>query len=248
MRRTVYRVAAAVLFAAVGGCASAQDSLEAARQRDAMVTQIEENTRDAAFATGVQELDGRILAALRNVPRHAFVPNELAPYAYLDTPLPLGYGQSISQPYLIALMVQLADVRNGDRVFETGTGAGYVAAVLATLGADVYSAEVVEPLARRAAEKLAVLGYDRVSVKYGDGYYGWAENGPYDVILVKEAVHHLPPPLLRQLKPGGRMVAPVGPLEGGQILTLITKGQDGTVETIPVLPVRFTPLQGGERI
>ena len=133
-------------------------------------------------------------------------------------------------------------------MFETGTGAGYVAAVLATMGADVYTAELVEPLARQAAEKLASLGYDGVTVKVGDGYYGWAEKGPYDVILIKEAVHHVPPPLLRQLKPGGRMIAPIGPLEGGQVLTLITKDQAGAVKTRPVLPVRFTPLQGGERI
>jgi len=248
MMRPVLTVFLATCAAAIGGCATADDSLEAAGQRAAMVAQIEENAREAQFATGIGQLDPQIHDALRNVPRHAFVPSELEPFAYMDTPLPLGHGQSISQPYLIALMVQLTDVKNGDRVFETGTGAGYVAAVLSSLGADVYTAEVVEPLARQAAEKLAALGYDGVAVKLGDGYFGWAEKGPYDVILVKEAVHHVPPPLLRQLKPGGRMVAPIGPLEGGQILTLITKDEAGTVKTRPVLPVRFTPLQGGERI
>jgi len=248
MRRPAIALLMAAYVATVGGCATADDSLEAAGQRAAMVAQIEENAREAQFATGIGELDPRILEALRNVPRHAIVPTELERFAYMDTPLPLGHGQSISQPYLIALMVQLTEVESGDRVFETGTGAGYVAALLATLGADVYTAEVVEPLARSAAEKLATLGYDRVAVKFGDGYFGWAEKGPYDVILVKEAVHHVPPPLLRQLKPGGRMVAPIGPLDGGQILTLITKDASGAVKTRPVLPVRFTPLQGGERI
>jgi len=247
MRRSLFH-ALGVLLVTSTGCAASQDSLEMAGQRAAMVKQIEMNAREAQFATGVPELDAKVLEAIKEVPRHFFVPTDLEPYAYLDTPLPLGYGQSLSQPYLIALMVHVAEVKQGDRVFETGTGAGYMAAILSRMGANVYSAEVVAPLARSAAGKLADLGYEGIEVRVGDGYFGWPENGPYDVILVKEAVHHVPPPLIRQLKSGGRMVIPVGPLESGQVLTLVTKNGDGRVKTKPILPVRFTPLQGGERI
>jgi protein-L-isoaspartate(D-aspartate) O-methyltransferase len=150
-------------------------------------------------------------------------------------------------PFLAALMTHLLRVKAGDTVFETGTDCGYQAAVLAELGAQVYSVEVDEALAAAAAERLKRLDYRGVAIRAGDGYFGWAEHGPYDAILVKEAVDHLPPPLLAQLKPNGRMVLPIGPAEGTQELTLIEKDQDGNVHRTSVLPVQFAPFQGGDR-
>jgi protein-L-isoaspartate(D-aspartate) O-methyltransferase len=189
----------------------------------------------------------RVLAVMREVPRHLFVPQALRPYAYNDHPLPLGHGQNLASPFVVALMTHLAELEPGDVVFETGTGAGYHAAVLAKLAAEVYSVEVVEPLAGRAAATLAKLGVVNAHARPGDGYYGWADHAPYDAIIVKEAVDHVPVPLLNQLKAGGRMVLPLGSLEGGQYLTVVRKAADGTTRKTRVLPVLFSPLQGGER-
>ena len=213
-----------------------------------LLESIREHTKATAPRTGIPTIDDKVMKALAKIPRHEFVPEPLRALAYLDIPLPLGHQQKISQPFLIALMTHIAQVKKTDVVFETGTGAGYQAAILAELAASVYSVEVVAPLARSAAERLEKLGFDQVQVKTGDGYYGWAEKGPYDVIIVKEAVHHIPPPLLNQLKPGGRMVAPVGPLDQGQMLKLVTKDKNGVISQKDILPVRFAPLQGGERI
>ncbi|MGE0119978.1 MAG: protein-L-isoaspartate(D-aspartate) O-methyltransferase [Dongiaceae bacterium] len=197
--------------------------------------------------TGVREIDARVLAAMDKVPRHEFVAPELAPYAYEDVPLPIDFEQNLTQPFIAALMTHLLKVEPGDTVFETGTDSGYQAALLAELGAEVYSVEVIEPLAATAAERLKRLGYRSVVVKADDGYFGWAEHGPYDAILVKEALDHLPPPLLAQLKPGGRMVAPIGPSAGAQDLMLIEKDAQGNLHRTRHLPVRFSPLQGGQR-
>lgn len=216
--------------------------------RQAMVDQIDRHARLARDETGVEAIDPSILAAMREVPRHAFVPGPLQPFAYFDVPLPVGHDQNIAQPFLVALMTHLARPKPGDTVFETGTGAGYHAAVLSKLCDKVYSVEVVQPLAEAAAEKLRSLGYANVEVRNADGYYGWRERGPYDAMIIKEAIHHVPPPLLNQLKPGGRLVAPVGPLDGGQWLTLIEKRLDGAITERRLIPVRFSPLQGGERI
>jgi protein-L-isoaspartate(D-aspartate) O-methyltransferase len=182
------------------------------------------------------------------VPRHEFVPPRLAGYAYLPQPLPVHPEQNIAAPFLVALMTHLARVEPQDRVFETGTGEGYHAAVLAKLAAEVYSVELIPELAAAASRRLAELGYGNVRVREGDGYYGWAEAAPFDVILVKEAVDHVPTPLLAQLKPDGRMVLPLGPVDGVQQLTVVRKrGSGGGYREEPVLPVRFSPLQGGER-
>lgn len=216
--------------------------------RSLLMTSIREHVQATSGQTGVPELDATVIEAMSAVPRHKFVPKPLRQLAYLDIPLPLGHQQNISQPFLIGLMTHLAQVQKQDIVFETGTGAGYQAAILGRLAKRVYSVEIVAPLAEQAAERLRRLGYDDIEVKQGDGYYGWPEKGPFDVIIVKEAVHHIPPPLLNQLKRGGRMVVPVGPLDKSQTLTLVTKDAHGQITQRDILPVRFSPLQGGERI
>ena len=217
-------------------------------QRLAMIERIKHNAMAARRLTRRPAIEGRVLEAMSAVPRHQFVSAKLRRFAYADTPLPLGHGQSISQPYIVALMTDLAAVRASDIVFETGTGAGYHAAILSRLAKRVVSLEVIAPLALRASATLRRLGYRNVTVIAGDGYHGWPKGGPYDVIIVKEAVVDVPPPLLAQLKPGGRLVAPIGPRKGPQFLTLIEKGRDGAIKRTPILPVRFTPMQGGERI
>ncbi len=184
---------------------------------------------------------------MREVPRHLFVPEALRPYAYNGHPLPLGHGQNIASPFVVALMTHLAELEPDDVVFETGTGAGYHAAVLAKLAARVYSVEVVEPLAGQAVTTLARLGIVNAHARSGDGYYGWPDRAPFDAILVKEAVDHVPVPLLNQLKAGGRMVLPLGSPDGGQYLTVVRKQADGTTRRTRILPVLFSPLQGGER-
>ena len=221
---------------------------EFAAERTNMVRVVAVQVQLTSSITGIKALDPAVIEALAKVPRHAFLPEELIPFAYADQPLPLGFGQNISQPFIIGLMTQLLDLRRGDIVLETGTGAGYQAAVLAELADQVFSVEVVDELAAEAGAKLGRLGYKNVRTRAGDGYFGWPENGPYDAILLKEAVDHVPPPLLKQLKPGGRMVLPLGPLNGPQYLTLVRKRPDGTATEARVLEVRFAPLQGGDRI
>jgi len=219
-----------------------------AQARAAMVSRILLYGRSLQQRTGRKLPDARVLDAMRKVPRHEFVPARFRPHAYRDTPLPLGHGQSLSQPFIIALMTDLGRVRRTDVVFETGTGAGYHTAILALLARRVVSVEVIAPLALKASAALRRLGYANAAVHLGDGYYGWKAGGPYDVMIIKEAVDDIPPPLLAQLKPGGRMVVPIGPRDGTQILTLVEKGADGRLRHTRILPVRFTPLQGGERI
>lgn len=216
--------------------------------RREMVSRILQHARALRRRSGRKLPDARVLAAMAKVPRHEFLPEKLRAYAYLDTPLPLGHGQSISQPFLIALMTDLGRVRQTDVVFETGTGAGYHTAVLAELARRVVSVEVIPPLALKAAATLKRLGYANVRVHTGDGYYGWKAGAPYDVMIVKEAVGHIPPPLLQQLKRGGRLVIPLGPRDATQQLTLVERGRDGKLHEQSILPVRFTPMQGGERI
>jgi protein-L-isoaspartate(D-aspartate) O-methyltransferase len=221
-----------------------QDS-EKARAHMVIMVQIE--TLLSSETTGIEELDPRILEAMSDVPRHAFVPEGLRDFAYGNHPLPVGHDQNLAAPFLVALMTHLAHIEPDDVVFETGTGAGYHAAVLSLLAAEVYSVEVVEPLAETAARTLRELGYDRVHAKSGDGYYGWRAQAPFDVIIVKEAVDHVPAPLIDQLKQGGRMVIPLGGEPGPQYLTVVEKAADGSLKKRRVLPVRFSVLQGGER-
>jgi protein-L-isoaspartate(D-aspartate) O-methyltransferase len=225
--------------------ASAADLAE---QREEMVRLVQLETLMMSGQTGVAELDPRVLAALRQVPREAFVPEPLRPYAYEPHPLPIGHEQNLAAPLLAALMTHLAAPEPGDVVFETGTDLGYQAAVLSLLAAKVYSVEVVEPLADQAARILKEQGYDNVSVQSADGYYGWPEKAPFDAMVIKEAIDHVPPPLLQQLRRGGRMVIPLGPAQGVQYLTLLTKDDAGKVHEQRIMPVRFSPLQGGERL
>ncbi|MEW5983534.1 MAG: protein-L-isoaspartate(D-aspartate) O-methyltransferase [Acidobacteriota bacterium] len=186
--------------------------------------------------------DPRVLAAMREVPRHLFVPAGEQRDAYHDYPLPIGYNQTISQPYIVALMTELARPVPSDRALEVGTGSGYQAAVLATLVDRVFTIELVEPLATAARERLARLGYANVDVRQGDGYAGWPEEAPFDVILVTAAPESVPEALVGQLKPGGRMVIPVGPVSDVQDLILIEKDGTGRTTSRSVIPVRFVPL------
>jgi protein-L-isoaspartate(D-aspartate) O-methyltransferase len=187
--------------------------------------------------------DQRVLAAMRKVPRHEFVPESEQRSAYHDTPLPIGEGQTISQPYIVALMTELARPARNHRVLEVGTGSGYQAAVLAQIVEHVYSIEIETTLAQRADEVLRKLGYNNVTVRAGDGYAGWAEHGPFDVIIITAAPDHVPAPLIEQLEPGGRMVVPVGPIASTQQLRVLEKDATGKVTTTVVAPVRFVPLR-----
>jgi protein-L-isoaspartate(D-aspartate) O-methyltransferase len=188
--------------------------------------------------------DAEVLDALRSVPRHQFVPLPARGEAYSDRPLPIGFDQTISQPYIVALMTELAEVQPGDRVLEIGTGSGYQAAVLASMGCTVFTIEIVNPLAERAAETLERLGYGSIQVRAGDGYVGWPEEAPFDAILVTAAPPRIPQPLLDQLADGGHLVAPVG--EDIQHLTVVTRAADNLNRRV-VLPVRFVPMTGEVR-
>ena len=224
-----------------GGLAASRDFTVA---RDKMVETIEMLAKAVPLSSGKQEIDASILAAMRQVPRHELVPEDVRNEAYQDRPLPIGHGQTISQPYIVALMTQLARPTKDHVVLEVGTGSGYQAAVLSPLVAKVFSIEIVGPLATRAAERLRALGFENVSVRHGDGYKGWPEHGPFDSIIVTAGASHIPTPLVDQLKPGGRMVIPVGDSLMAQSLLLIEKDEMGRAHTRPLLPVRFVPLTG----
>ena len=232
----------ASLVACRGLRAEAPD--EAARR--VMVLTIEEHARHAGGALeGRASLEPRVLEVMRRVPRHAFVPAELAASAYEDRPLPIGYGQTISQPFIVALMTDMLRTAPGQVVLEVGTGSGYQAAVLAGLVRAVHTIEIVTPLADTAERRLRALGYANVTVHRGDGYYGVPEAAPFDGILVTAAAGSIPPPLLGQLRPGGRMVIPVGSGFALQHLVLVEKLPDGRVRTRQMLPVTFVPLVRG---
>ena len=233
-------VLAALLL--VGSPASADDFAD---ERAAMVREVALDAARTAEWIGKERLDPRVMEAIGRVPRHLFVPPELKSLAYANRPLPIGYGQTISQPYIVALMTDLLAPEPDDVAFELGTGSSYQAAVLAELVAEVYSVEIVPPLAESAAYRLAALGYDNATVRAGDGYHGWPEYAPFDIVVVTAAASHVPPPLIAQLKPGGRMVIPVGSPFHTQHLLLIEKGTDGSVTSRQILPVIFVPLTGG---
>jgi protein-L-isoaspartate(D-aspartate) O-methyltransferase len=216
-----------------------------AGERQAMAAEVASMARDIGAGKGRGMIDPRVLGVLGRVPRHEFVPLPYRRNAYDNRPLPIGYGQTISQPYIVAVMTDLLRVSAGDTALEIGTGSGYQAAVMAELGARVSSIEIVEPLAREAAERLRRLGYATIATKIGDGYDGWPEQGPFDAIVVTAAASHVPPPLVRQLKPGGRMVIPVGAAFQPQQLLLVEKRHDGTLTTRQVMPVMFVPFTGG---
>jgi protein-L-isoaspartate(D-aspartate) O-methyltransferase len=226
-------VAVVLLLACAGAGPSGEDP---ARARDRMV-------REQIEARGVR--DARTLAALRRVERHLFVPPELASLAYADHPLPIGAGQTISQPYIVAIMTEAIGLRGGEKVLEIGTGSGYQAAVLAEAGATVYTIEIVPSLAEEARARLARLGYQAVHARRGDGWAGWPEEAPFDAIVVTAAAPHVPDPLKQQLRDGGRLVIPVG--DDLQELRLLTR-RGGAFEERRLLPVRFVPLVGGPRV
>jgi protein-L-isoaspartate(D-aspartate) O-methyltransferase len=220
--------------------AVAQVPFESARER--MMREIESDTRATAQFTKRQRLSVDVIAAMRRVHRDRFVPPALVASAYDNRPLPIGEGQTISQPFIVALMTDLLEPKRSDRVLEVGTGSGYQAAVLAECVAKVYSIEIVRSLGERAAAVLKELGYANIETRIGDGYKGWPEAAPFDAIIVTAAPDHIPQPLLDQLKPGGRMVIPVGHQIGGQDLLVVEKSADGRTIKRNMLPVRFVPL------
>ena len=213
-------------------------------ERKGMVEAIQETVDETSFQIGKERLDLRVMAIMGRVPRHEFVPDSVRAYAYRNRPLPIGHGQTISQPYIVALMTDLLKVDAEDVVLEVGTGSGYQAAVLAELVAQVYTIEIIEPLGEQAKGRLQRLDYGNVQVRVGDGYYGWEAHAPFDAVIVTAAASHVPPPLIRQLKPGGRMVIPVGSRFFTQYLMLVEKDAKGKVTTRQILPVRFVPLTG----
>ncbi len=231
-------VAAVVMLAA----ATAADESRYATLRKDLLRQIEADAALTAFETGRARFGKAVMAQFDRVPRHGFVPADDVDEAYDNRPLAIGYGQTISQPYIVALMTDLLDPEPGDVVLEVGTGSGYQAAVLAGLVRRVHTIEIIPPLAKSAAARLKLLGYDNVEVRVGDGYHGWPEHAPFDGIVVTAASRDVPPPLVRQLKPGGRMVIPVGGAFFAQELVLVEKAADGSVTTQQILPVRFVPL------
>ncbi len=211
--------------------------------RQAMVQIIAAHADATKDETGIPTFDARILAAMEEVPRHAFVPAEIRAYAHVDGPLPIGHDKTISQPFIAALMTTLLDPQSGDTVLEVGTGLGYHASVLSRLADKVYSIEIVEELSRQAAIRLGEVGCGNVQLRVGNGYHGWPENAPYDKIIVAAAPELIPPDLLQQLKPGGRMVIPAG-LDAAQQLMVVEKNPDGKIKTRSVLPVRFAAMEG----
>jgi len=207
-----------------------------------MLDDIARLMRETQRETGRSALSERVAAAIARVPRHRFVPPEQEPRAYLNQPLPIGSGQTISQPFIVALMTEFMEVRPTDRVLEIGTGSGYQAAVLAELASRVYTIEIIESLALAAAARFKALGYRNIEVRVGDGYNGWPEEAPFDSIMVTAAGQDIPQPLIDQLKAGGRLVIPVGSQQGVQTLVVAQKKADGGITRRDILGVRFVPL------
>lgn len=218
---------------------------DAARRQ--MVGAVAVEAAETAAYTGRAEFSPRVMAALGRVERHRFVPEAMVPHAYLNRPLPIGAGQTISQPYIVALMTDLLDLAGGEKVLEIGTGSGYQAAMLAELGARVFSIEIVAELAAEARQRLDAAGYRAVVVRVGDGWVGWPDEAPFDAIIVTAAPERIPEPLIDQLRPGGRLVIPVGP-PGLQELVVGVKQADGSLRRQHVLPVAFVPFTGELRL
>lgn len=230
----------ATLVLAAGPCL-AQD-VQAPSPRAEQAAERAEMVREQIMERGVE--DQAVLGALLSIPRHRFVPEEYRRHAYADRPLPIGEGQTISQPYIVAFMTGLLELTPDDDVLEVGTGSGYQAAVASLLADTVFTIEIIESLADSAFDRLERLGYANVLAREGDGYYGWPDRAPFEAIVVTAAAGHIPPPLVQQLAPGGRMVIPVGGPFQVQHLVLVEKAADGTVTTRNVLPVQFVPLVG----
>ena len=235
----------AVLLAALLAWLFAGAAAPADQRMDKLMVEIERDLSYLGPQLGIRELSLAVERVLREVPRDAFVPAEQRPYAFDNRPLSIGHGQTISQPLIVAVMTELLNVKPGDKVFELGTGSGYQAALLAALGVEVYSVEIVPALAEQARANLDATGFRNVRTRSGDGYHGWPEAAPFDAIIVTAAGDHVPPPLLEQLKPGGRMVLPVGTRYFTQELVLVTRNQDGSFTTRELIGVAFVPLTGG---
>jgi len=214
-------------------------------QRQQMIVDIEDYVETTAKYINKKTFDQRVMQAMGTVPRHEFVPTIMRSKAYENQPLPIGYGQTISQPYIVALMTELLQPQPDHHVLEIGTGSGYQAAVLSPLVKQVYSIEIIEALGKSSSQLLSRLGYDNVKTRIADGYDGWPQQAPFDGIIVTAAISHIPPPLVQQLKNGGRMVIPVGTRFQTQYLTLVEKDMQGTITTRQVLPVYFVPFTGG---
>ena len=216
--------------------------LEDASPMDNMIAEIQEDAQRASAYTGIERIDDAVIVAVRGAPRQQFVPERNRSLAYANHPLPIGHGQTISQPFIVALMTQLLDLEPHHRVLEIGTGSGYQAAVLARLAAEVYSIEIVPELAADASKRLARLGYDNVQVSAGDGWRGWPEQAPFDRVIVTAVGEQIPPALIEQLTADGRLVMPLGERHGYQELIVYSK-RSGEIRS--TLPVRFVPLTGG---
>ena len=229
---------AALLLAALLGCSPAAQTT-----MTGMIDAIQDDVRRTRGITGVDRLDERVMEAMRTVRRDEFVPERAKTAAYVNRPLPIGHGQTISQPYIVAIMTHLMQTRPGDRVLEIGTGSGYQAAVLAEIVDTVYTIEIIPELAESAAERLERLGFDNVQVRAGDGWYGWPDAAPFDAIIVTAVGEEVPGKLVDQLRPGGNMVLPVG-TDWDQNLAVVEKAEDGGISMRHVLPVRFVPLTG----
>jgi protein-L-isoaspartate(D-aspartate) O-methyltransferase len=211
----------------------------------AFAERVKEREKMVAVQIAARDVkDPNILKAMRIVPRHAFVPENVQKAAYGDHPLPIGFGQTISQPYIVAFMTEALELKPDSKVLEIGTGSGYQAAVCAEIAAEVYTIEIVEGLAKSAEEKLKELGYPNVFVRAGDGYFGWPEKAPFDAIIGTAAAERIPPPLIEQLAPGGRMILPYETSTGFQYLVLITKDEKGSISKRNVMPVMFVPMTG----
>ena len=210
--------------------------------REHLIAEIEAEAVLTASYTGKVAFSSRVMQVIGRVPRHEFVPVELQPYAYLNRPLPIGFEKTVSQPYIVALMTDMLELEPHHIALEIGSGAGYQAAVVAELAKHVYTVDIVDELAATAERRLKRLGYSNVEVRVGNGYYGWPDHGPYDRIIVTAACELIPPPLLAQLKPGGRMVIPTG-IPEKQVLTLVEKSATGQLSTRDTLPVRFSELE-----
>jgi len=219
------------------------EEFEIARRR--MLAEISARAVQLRETTGRAAFDERVMAAMGRVPRHEFVPIEFRPFAYANIPLPIGFDKTISQPFIVALMTDLLDVSPDDAVLEIGTGLGYQAAILAQLAQKVYSIEIIEELGRQAKQRLRRQGYTNVELKIANGYHGWSEHAPFDKVIVTAAPDLIPPPLIQQLKAGGKLVIPAG-LPDAQTLILVEKPGNGGVTTKEILPVRFSQLENAE--
>lgn len=231
-----------LLLAGIGPVATADDWRNNARR--VLWDDVEFQISRLRSELGFEQLSAGVRNALQKVPREAFIPEKQKRHAYENRPLPIGYAQTISQPLIVAIMTELAAIEPGDRVFELGTGSGYQAAVLDTLGAQVYSVEIVPELGERARKTLDDTGHQNIKTRIGDGYFGWEETAPFDAIIVTAASDHIPPPLIRQIAPGGRMIIPVGSRYVTQKLVLVTRNDEGMVTTREIIPVTFVPLTG----